>query len=155
MRLPLFQTTLLIWPVRFFDPLGLQIGDVEDLNAAAEQQEVSKSVFVEMRQRFDGAIGAFAYLLFVLMYIPCASATGTIAREIGLKWAVFIGVWSTLLAYCSATLFYQLGTWWIAQSGSLFLSALAVTVPIMIFLLLKTDKVKRLFLSHKAASYAA
>ncbi|MBD1390942.1 ferrous iron transport protein B [Neiella sp. HB171785] len=137
------------------DPLGISIGDVEDLDAAAEEQEVSKSTYTSMQQRFNGAIGAFAYLLFVLMYIPCASATGTIAREIGLKWAVFIGIWSTLLAYCSATAFYQAGYWWLDGTGSALLALIAIVVPLLTFLAMRTKQAKSLFQQQKVQAYAA
>ncbi|MBW8192365.1 ferrous iron transport protein B [Neiella marina] len=137
------------------DPLGIDIGHVEDIELAAEEQEVSKSTYTAMQERFNGAIGAFAYLLFVLMYIPCASATGTIAREIGLKWAVFIGVWSTLLAYCSATAFYQGAYWILDGSGSVLLCVFALVVPALSFLLMRTSAIKAWFGQQKVLAHAA
>jgi ferrous iron transport protein B len=45
------------------DPLGLNIGDVSDMQSAATDQEVSHGTFGEMQARFDGQAGAFAYLV--------------------------------------------------------------------------------------------
>ena len=84
------------------DPLG--IGSI------SEDQEVEKSTFTAMQHRFDGAIGAFAYLLFILMYFPCVAATAAMHREIGVRWTLLGVGWSTGLGYGAAVLFYQLAT---------------------------------------------
>ena len=90
------------------DPLGLDIGDLSDLDAAAEEQGVDQGVFGTMRSRFDGQAGAFAYLLFVLLYFPCVATIGAIKREAGAPWAAFVAGWTTLVAYITAASFYQI-----------------------------------------------
>src|SRR5512144_1469470 len=95
---------------RVFDPLGLNIIDTGDLAAAAEAQEVAVGTFGEMANRFDGQIGAFAYLLAVLLYMPCVSAIAAIYRETGLGWAVFASLWTTGLGYGAAVIAFQAGT---------------------------------------------
>ena len=93
------------------DPLGIGIDDdLTNLDAVAEDQEVSKSTFGAMVKSFDGRIGAIAYLLFVLIYYPCLAAIAAIYRETNLKWTIFAGTYLTILAWAVATLFYQLGT---------------------------------------------
>jgi ferrous iron transport protein B len=64
-----------------------------------------------MAARFDGQAGAFAYLLFILLYSPCVATIGAIRREAGSRWAAFVVAWSTGIAYVSASLFYQLSTY--------------------------------------------
>ena len=54
--------------------------------------------------------GAFAYLLFVLMYFPCVAATGAVYRETNLGWTVLVALWTTGLGYWVATMFYQIAT---------------------------------------------
>lgn len=93
------------------DPLGLNIGDVSDLNTAAEKQAVKTDTYAAMRYSFDGKAGAFAYLLFILLYAPCITATAAIQRETSTGWAVFVLGWTTGLAYITATLFYQIATY--------------------------------------------
>lgn len=90
------------------DPLGLGVGQIDDSSAAADELEVAGGVFGVMATRFDGQAGAFAYLLFILLYFPCAATVGAIAREAGRAWAAFVAFWTTSLAYIAATLFYQL-----------------------------------------------
>jgi len=92
------------------DPLQMNIGDIESLEAAAEAQEVSNATFGAMTKRFDGQVGAFSYLLFVLLYFPCVAVIGAIRREAGTSWAVFVAVWTTTIAYITASSFYQIGT---------------------------------------------
>jgi len=89
------------------DPLGIGIGDVSNLEQAAETQEVASGTFGAMASRFDGAAGAFAYLLFILLYSPCTAAMAAVYRESDGIWTLFVTGWSTGLAYISATVFYQ------------------------------------------------
>jgi len=109
-----------------FDPLGLNIGDIQGQQAAADELEVQTGMFGEMSKRFNGQAGAFAYLLFILLYFPCVATIGVIAREAGKPWAMFVAFWSTSIAYISASLFYQL-----AQLASNPASAL-VTISIIL-----------------------
>ncbi|MCK4840619.1 MAG: Fe(2+) transporter permease subunit FeoB [Methylococcales bacterium] len=93
------------------DPLGLNVGDTSSLSAAAADQEVTTGTFVAMQASFDGQIGAFAYLLFILLYAPCVAATTAIYKETNASWAVFVVFWTTGIAYMTATIFYQLATY--------------------------------------------
>ena len=118
------------------DPLGLSIvNEISDQEKAAASQEVDVSTFGAMNKRFDGKIGAFAYLLFILLYFPCVAATGAIYRETGTGWAIMGVTWSTGLAYASAVIFYQAATFMAHPLQStmligLLLLILAVTIYI-------------------------
>ncbi len=101
------------------DPLGISIGDVSDPEAAGEDLEVDANIFGSMVSLFDGKIGAFAYLLFVLLYFPCVAAIAAVYRETNLGWTIFAGLWTTGLAYIVAVVFYQLGTVTANPAGSL------------------------------------
>lgn len=96
---------------KWTDPLGLDVGDVSDQAAVAEAQEVSTATFGAMAARFDGAAGAFAYLLFILLYFPCTAAIAAVYQESGARWTVFVALWTSGLAYGLATLYYQAATW--------------------------------------------
>lgn len=89
------------------DPLGLEVGDLSDSTSAAAEQEVASATFGAMALRFDGTAGAFAYLLFILLYFPCAAAIAAVYQESGARWAVFVGLWTTGLGYGLATVYYQ------------------------------------------------
>ncbi len=89
------------------DPLGF--GSVTQTEAAS--QGVDNAVFGAMHARFDGQVGAFAYLLFVLLYSPCVATIGVIRREAGAAWATFVVAWTTGVAYFTATVYYQAATY--------------------------------------------
>jgi len=91
------------------DPIGIDVGDVTDLEAIAADQEVDLTLFDVLRRSFDGTWGAFSYLLFILLYSPCVSALGATLKETGARWTVFTILWSTFLAYSFATVSYQIG----------------------------------------------
>lgn len=92
------------------DPLGMGVGEVEDMEQAAVAQSVNAGIFGAMASRFDGRAGAFAYLLFILLYSPCVATIGAIVRETSPGWAGFVVAWTTGVAYVVSTLFYQLAT---------------------------------------------
>jgi ferrous iron transport protein B len=92
------------------DPLGLRVGDLSDQATVAAAQKVHTGTFGAMEARFDGREGAFAYLLFVLLYFPCVATIGAIIREAGAPWAGFVAAWTTGIAFATATLFYQAAT---------------------------------------------
>ncbi|MBM9614959.1 ferrous iron transport protein B [Desulfobulbus rhabdoformis] len=89
------------------DPLGISIGDLSDTNTAAEEQDVNINTFGSMVTLFGSQSAAFAYLLFVLLYFPCSAAIAAVYRETNMAWTVFVGFWTTFLAYFASTLFYQ------------------------------------------------
>jgi ferrous iron transport protein B len=101
------------------DPLGLDLGDLSDQASVATQQQVKLNTFTVMQKHFDGQVGAFAYLLFILLYAPCVAATAAIYKETSLGWTLFVVVWTTLMAYVTATLFYQLSTFTLHPNTSL------------------------------------
>lgn len=78
--------------------------------AKAPVHTLSQSVYGLMYERFDGRVGAMAYLLFVLLYFPCISTTAAMVRELNRRWAAFSVLWSTGVAYGAAVGFYQLAT---------------------------------------------
>lgn len=75
--------------------------------ASAADNSVSQSVYGIMAQRFDGRIGAYAYLLFVLLYIPCVSTMAVIRQEANKKYMWMSVAWSFIVAYVAAVGFYQ------------------------------------------------
>ena len=115
------------------DPLGLNIGTVGDMASAASEQKVKADTFSAMQHSFDGKVGAFAYLLFILLYAPCVAATAAIYRETNIGWTIFVVFWTTGIAYMTATIFYQAMTYsqhpyyslvWISGLGCVFILVL-------------------------------
>ncbi len=92
---------------RVLDPLSMDVGDISSSEAAAQAQEVNSGIFGAMASRFDKQAGAFAYLLFILLYFPCVATMGAITRETGGAWAMFVAAWTTGVAFTTSTIFYQ------------------------------------------------
>jgi ferrous iron transport protein B len=64
-----------------------------------ELQGALKPVFSEA--------AAIAFLVFVLLYIPCVAAMAAFSQEFGWRWAAFAGLYLTGLAWVSAVVVYQ------------------------------------------------
>ncbi len=124
------------------DPLGLSSADVNSLEEAADSQAVSMSTMSEITQHFHGKIGAFSYLLFILLYAPCASALGAIAREFSGRWALFIALWATFLAYVVSASFYQIATLTTFASKQTLILMIMALVCLIVFNLMKTHFIK-------------
>jgi ferrous iron transport protein B len=115
------------------DPLSLNVGDISTPQAAAQTQAVNMDVFGAMAARFDGQAGAFAYLLFILLYFPCVATIGAIKRETGVAWAGFVAAWTTGVAYLSASMFYQIATYHKHPESSMaWITALLTTLVVVI-----------------------
>ncbi|WP_172564640.1 Fe(2+) transporter permease subunit FeoB [Vibrio navarrensis] len=91
----------------FSDPLGIEVGDLSDSAAVAEEQAVDASIFGNLKAKFASGHAAFAYLIFILLYTPCVAAMGAYVREFGAPYARFIALWTMGLAYSGATFYYQ------------------------------------------------
>ena len=115
------------------DPLGVNIGnDLSDTDSVAENMQIEGSTVSVMAHYFDGKVGAFAYLLFILIYAPCVAAVAAIYRETNIRWAAFSVFYLTTLAWIISTAFYQIGTF-TKHPGS---SAIWLTVSIATFITL-------------------
>ena len=133
---------------------GLELS--EDEMGALEEGDLSETadIYANLRSYFhnpdkngnpvDGFNWqVFAFLIFILLYVPCLAAMGVVAREIGLGLAILMATVQTLLAWAVAVLLYQVPvggivTWIVA--------AIVVLVGTGIFLKLfgmKANKEKR------------
>ncbi len=86
-------------------------------------------------------MAAFAYLLFVLLYVPCLVAVSAAYKEMGWKLTLFQAYYSTMLAWVNATLFYQITA---GHSAGLIVGAIA----------LFAGSIAAIFLYAKSASHA-
>ena len=63
-----------------------------------------------MQKLFGSQLAAFAYLMLVLLYMPCVAAIAAVYREAGAAWTLFLAAWTTVLGYSTATIVYRVGT---------------------------------------------
>lgn len=59
---------------------------------------------------FSSSISAYAYLLFILLYMPCISTMAAIRQEFHTRWMMVSLLWSFFMAYTVAVLFFQVAS---------------------------------------------
>lgn len=53
---------------------------------------------------------AYCFMLFVLIYFPCIASVAAIKKEANMKWALFIMIYTTSIAWIVSFLTYQIGS---------------------------------------------
>jgi ferrous iron transport protein B len=120
------------------DPVGVEISDdLSNTEEAAEEIEIETSTLTAIQEHFNGKVGAYAYLLFILIYAPCVAAIATIYRETNFRWAMFSTIYLSILAWVVSTLFYQIGTFTDNPAGSAMWISIAVGILGLIYVSLK------------------
>ena len=115
--------------IKFLNPVTANAGDVE-LNATAQNQ---------LSLAFGSKAAAFAYCIFLLLYIPCISTFAALKSEIGKFWAYFSLTWSTSIAYSFAGIFYQLSNVTLSSFYNIFI---ILAFNILLFFTLKFNKLE-------------
>jgi ferrous iron transport protein B len=72
-------------------------------------EEVEDTTLSEALQNVFSPLAAVAFLVFVLLYVPCIATLATIRGEFGWKWAVFSALYQTGAAWIVAVFAYQVG----------------------------------------------
>ncbi|WP_297698353.1 ferrous iron transport protein B [uncultured Fibrobacter sp.] len=133
---------------------GLELS--EDEMGALEEGDLSETadIYANLRSYFhnpdkngnpvDGFNWqVFAFLIFILLYVPCLAAMGVVAREIGLGLAILMATVQTILAWAVAVLLYQVP---VGGDTKWIVAAIVALVGTGIFLKLfgmKANKEKR------------
>ena len=124
------------------NPLGVEeaIEESED----AENEEIA-SALSGMRAHFRlGKFQVFAYLLFILLYVPCLAALGTAFRELGKFYGTLMTVFQTAIGWSLSVLFFQLtvggSALWIGVAATLL-----VGVVVALILIGRDQKKKHVF----------
>ena len=133
---------------------GLELS--EDEMGALEEGDLSETadIYANLRSYFhnpdkngnpvDGFNWqVFAFLIFILLYVPCLAAMGVVAREIGLGLAILMATVQTILAWAVAVLLYQVP---VGGNTTWIVAAIVALVGTEIFLKIfgmKANKEKR------------
>ena len=84
------------------DPLGLSAEAI-----AESGMEENEGTLAALRSRFASQSSAFAYLLLILLYMPCVASLAVIRRETSTAWMALSALWSLTLGYAAATIVYR------------------------------------------------
>ncbi|MBO7369991.1 MAG: ferrous iron transporter B, partial [Campylobacter sp.] len=90
-----------------FAPLGL--GDWRVISSLISGFMAKESVVSTLEVLMGGnlnsiltPLSAISLLIFSLLYTPCVAAMASIRRELGDKWALFVGIWQCVVAWGAA-----------------------------------------------------
>ena len=121
---------------KLVNPLGVE--DAIDASAGSATDgsvnEDVASAMKGMRAHFSlGKFQVFAYLLFILLYVPCLAALGTAFRELGRFYGTLMVTFQTIIGWSLSVLFFQLtvggSALWISVSATLLV---AVVVALLV-----------------------
>lgn len=116
------------------DPLGISVGSLEDAQAVADENDFKLDSIAVMQKLFGSSSAAFAYLLVILLYMPCVAAVAAVYREAGFAWMCFLAMWTTILGYSSAVIFYQVVNFAAAPAYAAFCIAIALALLVGLLL---------------------
>lgn len=86
------------------DPLGFS--DAAKEATSGDEKEENFVTISGLRKHFSGGFHqAFAFLLFILLYVPCIAATGVVFREIGTSYGIVFVGYLTLVGWSVAALY--------------------------------------------------
>jgi ferrous iron transport protein B len=121
------------------NPLGVK--DAIDESESAGNEGAYKT----MQAHFNlGRFQVLAYLLFILLYVPCLAAMGTAFRELGRFYGTLMMVLQTVIGWSLSVLFFQVtcghSTAWIFTSV-----ALLAGVVVSLILIGRDQRKKKVF----------
>lgn len=115
----------------FLDPLGFRALD-ENTASVQQDMDISSRTITKLESSFGGSAAAMAYLIFILLYTPCAAALGTIYREAGWRWMLFVAGWTFLTGWSCATVYYQYHQLSRSASASYWIGGVAILLILVI-----------------------
>lgn len=118
----------------FLDPLGLSTVD-EDIDSLQNDLEVNASAVSKIESSFGTSAAAMAYLIFILLYTPCAAALGAVYREAGSKWTAFVAIWTFVIGWICATAYYQMTLLSTSSDAAIWLISLVVIFALIVAIL--------------------
>lgn len=89
-----------------------QSGVDEDESSVNLQTRLQQQVYAKgpnIGQKVFTPLVAFSFMVFVLLYFPCVATIAAIKREAGLRWAMFVMVYTTAVAWLVSFGIYQIG----------------------------------------------
>ncbi|MFQ1006007.1 Fe(2+) transporter permease subunit FeoB [Gilliamella sp. CG22] len=118
------------------DPLGLSSLN-DDIDTLQTDLAINSTAISKIKTSFTSSSAVIAYLIFILLYTPCTAVLGTIYREAGWRWMIFVAVWTFTIAWLVATIYYQFTQLAYSNTASYWLFACGLLITLMMFILRK------------------
>ncbi|MDD5942105.1 ferrous iron transport protein B [Fibrobacter sp.] len=111
-------------PLGIKDAIEASIPSAGSGTLSATDETVNEGAYKTMQAHFNlGRFQVLAYLLFILLYVPCLAAMGTAFRELGRFYGTLMMVLQTVIGWSLSVLFFQVtcghSTAWIFTSVAL------------------------------------
>ncbi len=90
-----------------------QADEEADENSVSLQKKLQQQTYVhgpKAGEKVFTPLVALTLMIFVLIYFPCIATIVAIAKESRWKWAIFVMVYTTLLAYLVSLAVFQIGS---------------------------------------------
>lgn len=85
--------------------------DAASGSLVSKLQQQSYPSGIRKGQKVFNPLVAFSFMLFILIYFPCIGVIAAIRKESGhTKWAIFVVVYTTCLAYLASLIVFQVGS---------------------------------------------
>ena len=121
------------------NPLGVKAAIDESESAGNE------GAYKTMQAHFNlGRFQVLAYLLFILLYVPCLAAMGTAFRELGRFYGTLMMVFQTVIGWSLSVLFFQVTC---GHSVALIITSVVLLAGVVVSLILigRDQRKKKVF----------
>ena len=128
--------------VEVFTSIANPLGVKEAIEESAGAEE---GAYKTMQAHFNrGYFQVLAYLLFILLYVPCLAAMGTAFRELGRFYGTLMMVFQTVIGWSLSVLFFQVTC---GHSVALIVTSLVLLAGVVISLILigRDQRKKKVF----------
>ncbi|WP_407456922.1 Fe(2+) transporter permease subunit FeoB [Fibrobacter sp.] len=121
------------------NPLGVK--DAIDESESAGNEGAYKTMQAHFKL---GRFQVLAYLLFILLYVPCLAAMGTAFRELGRFYGTLMMVFQTVIGWSLSVLFFQVTC---GHSVALIVTSLVLLAGVVVSLVLigRDQRKKKMF----------
>ena len=132
-------------PLGVKDAIDASIPSAGSGTLSATDETGNEGAYKTMQAHFNlGNFQVLAYLLFILLYVPCLAAMGTAFRELGRFYGTLMMVFQTIIGWSLSVLFFQVtcghSTAWIVTSV-----ALLAGVVVSLVLIGRDQRKKKVF----------
>ena len=132
-------------PLGVKDAIDASIPSAGSGTLSATDETGNEGAYKTMQAHFNlGRFQVLAYLLFILLYVPCLAAMGTAFRELGRFYGTLMMVFQTIIGWSLSVLFFQVtcghSTAWIVTSV-----ALLAGVVVSLVLISRDQRKKKVF----------
>lgn len=87
--------------------------DTSGQSSVSLQQKIKEEVHTTGKlkgERVFTPLVVYAFMVFILLYVPCVATIAAMKKEAGWQWAIFGIVYNTAIAWLAAFLIYQIGS---------------------------------------------